>query len=185
MLRPEPHDVPKGPLAVRWLGVELDPPRAGALVAATVELENAGSATWRSGEREGIQLAYHWLDERGNPIVWDGVRTGFHPPLRPGERRRVAMRVRAPIPPGRYRFALDLVDENRFWFAEVGNRPLELDQEVRPRISRALAVRLTGRDEETERALAEQEEPLVPEAEAEAVAHLAPGCLPPRSSSQW
>ena len=33
--------------------------------------------------------------------------------------------VRAPIPPGRYRLAVDLVEEHRFWLAELGNTPLE------------------------------------------------------------
>ena len=64
------HPVPAGPLAARWLGYELEPPQAGTLTRARVELENAGSAPWRN-----LNLSYHWLDERGNPIVWDGLRT--------------------------------------------------------------------------------------------------------------
>ena len=48
----------------------------------------------------------------------------------------------APRPPGSYRLAFDLVEEHRFWFAEVGGTPLELEIEVVPRIdTRALAVR--------------------------------------------
>ena len=38
-----------------------------------VELENAGAAAWRTRGGEGVQLSYHWLDELGNPIVWDGA----------------------------------------------------------------------------------------------------------------
>jgi len=41
--------------------------------------------------------------------------------------------VRGPIPPGRYRLALDLVDEHRFWLAELGNFTPELEVEVGPR----------------------------------------------------
>ena len=95
------HPVPAGPLAVRWLAYELTAPRAGALGAARVVLENAGSAAWRSRGREGVQVAYHWLDERGNAIVWDGLRTGFERPVEPGERVELATAVRAPFPPGR------------------------------------------------------------------------------------
>jgi hypothetical protein len=166
--------VPKGPLAVRWSGLELGDVQAGVRTTAAVELENAGSVTWRSvGERLGVRLAYHWLDERGNPIVWDGIRTALERPVAPGDRRRVELGLRGPIPPGRYRFAVDLVDEGRTWFAELGNAALEAACDVLPRIPRALAVR--GGDPE---ALAAQEEPLVGEEEAAAVAFLADGVAP-------
>jgi len=120
------HDIPVGPLAVRWLAVHLPPIEAGMLVHADVELENAGTARWRD-----LRLSYHWLDERGNPIVWDGIRT--HVESRPGERQRVTAAVRGPIPPGRYRLAFDLVDERRFWLAELGNHAPAFDVEVEPR----------------------------------------------------
>lgn len=161
--------VPKGPLAVRWHGLELGPVRAGALASARVELENAGSAAWRPG----LSVSYHWLDGLGNPIVWDGIRTPFAEPVAPGARVAVDARIRGPLPPGRYRLALDLVEEHLLWLAEVGNAPLERDVEVEPRVRRALAAR--GGDAV---ALAAQEEPLVPEEEAEAVAHLADGVAP-------
>ena len=106
----------KGPLAVRWGEWTLDDPHAGAVGSARVELENAGTVPWRAD----IRLAYHWLDDRGNPIVWDGERTSL-PALAPGERATVDARVRAPIPPGRYRFALDLVSDHRAWFSELGS----------------------------------------------------------------
>src|SRR5688572_14946556 len=115
-----------GPLAARWRLLSLEPPRAGALGEAALEVENAGTAVWRAG----IKAAYHWLDERGNPLVWDGVRTGLPDELEPGARRAVRLRVRAPIPPGRYRLAIDLVDEGRLWFAEAGSEPLELEADV-------------------------------------------------------
>jgi hypothetical protein len=118
----------RGPLAVRWGDWTLDEPHAGAVGRARIELENAGTVAWR----DGIRLAYHWLDERGNPIVWDGDRTQL-PPLEPGERRTIEARVRAPIPPGRYRFALDLVAEHRAWFSELGGETVEATFDVLPR----------------------------------------------------
>jgi hypothetical protein len=120
--------VSKGPLSVAWGTAAVDDPRAGALGAATVELENTGTIAW--GER--IFLAYHWLDLRDNPIVWDGIRTPT-PRLEPGERSSVQALVRAPIPPGPYRLAFDLVSEGRAWFSELGYPPLALDVEVQPR----------------------------------------------------
>src|SRR5712691_4902886 len=118
----------KGPLAVRWLDWTLEQPRAGAVSVARVGFENTGTVTWR----EGIRLGYHWLDERGNPLVWDGHRTEL-PELSPGERASIDARVRAPLPPGRYRFALDMVAERRAWFSELGGDQAVSTVDVLPR----------------------------------------------------
>jgi hypothetical protein len=120
------HPVPAGPLAARWLGYELEPPQAGTLTRARVAIENAGSAPWRN-----LNLSYHWLDERGNPIVWDGLR--YEVSAAPGERVEQNLQLRGPIPPGRYRLAFDLVDEQRFWLAELGNFTPEIEIQVAPR----------------------------------------------------
>jgi hypothetical protein len=123
-----------GPLVPRWLEVERGRVEAGTLQTVTVTVENAGSAPWRTrGTEEGIFVSYHWLDERGNPIVWDGLRTALDRVVEPGETLRREVAVRAPIPPGRYRLAVDLVEEHRFWLAELGNTPYEEEAEVEPR----------------------------------------------------
>ena len=173
------HSVPDGPLAPRWLAWSLQPPRAGVLGSVRVNLENAGSATWRSRGREGVQIAYHWLDPLGNPIVWDGIRTALPRPVAPGETIELELPVLAPRPPGPYRLRLDLVEEHRFWFAEIGCAPLERPVEVAPRIeARRLGVVVHGgNDAETAAALEAQEEPLVAD-DAVAVAHLVAGAQP-------
>jgi hypothetical protein len=117
--------VSKGPLAVHWGAPPVVAPQAGAVAQVHVELENAGSIAWRAG----VNLAYHWLDDRDNPIVWDGQRTPA-PPLVPGERGTVVASVRAPIPPGPYRLAFDMVAENRAWFSELGSPMLVQDVRV-------------------------------------------------------
>jgi hypothetical protein len=179
MQRVGEHPVPVGPLAVRWLAHDLPEFRAGAESTVEVTLRNAGTATWRGRGELGVKLSYHWLDDRGNPIVWDGPRVGFGGPVEPGDEVEVALRVRAPQPPGRYRLAFDLVEELRFWFAEVGSWPLELDVDVRPRIDeRRLAVVVHGGpSEDTAAGLAAQEEPVV-EDEPVATAHLVSGAVP-------
>lgn len=173
------HPVPVGPLAVRWLAYELAEQRAGVATSARIRLENAGTAPWRSRDREGVQLAYHWLDPLGNAIVWDGSRTAFPDVVAPGVAVELESTVVAPRPPGRYRLAFDLVEEFQFWFAEVGSAPLELSAEVKPRIDeRRLSVRVHGpSDPELDAALAAQEEPLVTD-DAVAVAHLVAGAIP-------
>jgi hypothetical protein len=135
------HPVPAGPLAVRWLAFDLEPVQAGALARAHIAVENAGTAPWR-----GLKASYHWLDDRGNPIVWDGIRHDVD--AAPGERVERELQVRGPIPPGRYRLAFDLVDEHRFWLAELGNFTPELDVDVVPRD--ATGARLFGAEGDEE-----------------------------------
>jgi len=111
---------------VRWLSVDVPPVQAGALTQLRVTLENAGTAPWRE-----LNFSYHWLDERGNPIHWDGIRTPIE--ASPGERRELNASIRGPIPPGRYVLAVDLVDEHRFWLAELGNHSPAQAVDVSPR----------------------------------------------------
>jgi len=99
-------------------------PEAGAVARVRLEVENTGTVAWRAGM--GISIAYHWLDGRDNPIVWDGLRT-LAPQLEPGAADMVELSVRAPIPPGGYRLAFDMVAENRAWFSELGSAPLTRD----------------------------------------------------------
>jgi hypothetical protein len=113
---------------VRFGAAPTPSPQAGAVETVQVELENTGSIAWR----DGIALAYHWLDDRDNPIVWDGLRT-LVTGVGPGERRTVGARVRAPIPPGPYRLAFDMVAEHRAWFSALGSPMLTLDLVVLPR----------------------------------------------------
>lgn len=131
-----PHPVPAGPLGVRWLAYELEPLQAGTVGTATVELANAGAEPWRE-----VLLAYHWLDELGNAIVWDGIRTPIER-LAPAEHATVAARVRAPMPPGGHRLAFDLVLEGRYWLSEIGNEMLVVDAEVGPRDASAAVAHL-------------------------------------------
>jgi hypothetical protein len=118
------------PLAVRWRAHELPDFSAGALATARVELENAGDTPWR-GDR--FTVSYHWLDERDNAIVWDGLRSHLDAAVDPGQVAKVDVRIRSPIPPGRYRLSIDVVDEGRFWFGELGEPTLDADVDVRPR----------------------------------------------------
>ncbi len=171
------HDVP---LAPRWLGADVATPRAGATERARVSLENEGSATWRSLGTDGLQLAYHWLDPLGNPVVWDGARTPLPHAVGPGETITIDLDLEAPRPPGRYLLRFDLVEEHRFWLEELGCSTLDVGLDVLPRIAeRRLRVIVHGGSEpQTDAALAAQDEAVVADEET-AVAHLVAGAVPP------
>jgi hypothetical protein len=173
------HPIKAGPLAVRWLAHEIEPPRAGVTGRARVVLENAGSATWRSRGRTGVRISYHWLDPLGNAIVWDGTRTALSRPVAPGETLDIELPLAAPRPPGAYLLSFDLVEEYRFWFAEVGATTLDVPLDIAPRIAeRRLRVEVSGApDADLAGALAAQIEPVV-ETDAVAVAYLAAGAVP-------
>ena len=103
-------------------------PQAGVVETLRLEVSNEGTVPWS----DQVMLAYHWLDDRGNPIVWDGQRTAV-PRLGPGESAFVEALVRGPMPPGPYRLAFDMVAEHRAWFSELGSPMLALDLDVAPR----------------------------------------------------
>jgi hypothetical protein len=103
-------------------------PQAGTVERVLLEIENVGTLAWR----HDLFVSYHWLDMRDNPIHWDGIRTDA-PQLEPGESAAISASVRAPIPPGRYRLAFDLVAEYRAWFSELGSPMLAADVDVTAR----------------------------------------------------
>src|SRR5207237_579706 len=93
--------------------------RAGALGTARLALENAGSVAWPPAGERRVCLGYHWLDELGNPIVWDGLWTALPHEVAPGERVEAELTVRGPLPPGPYRLPFDL-DAHEEGYAAVG-----------------------------------------------------------------
>lgn len=120
-----------GPYAVRFGAFPRTAPQAGTVEQVELEVENTGTLAWR----HDLFVSYHWLDARDNPIHWDGIRTPA-PALEPGGHVTVTVKVRAPIPPGRYRLAFDLVAEYRAWFSELGSPMLAADVDVAPREGR-------------------------------------------------
>jgi hypothetical protein len=177
------HPVPAGPLAVRWLGWDpVRPARAGVATEFDLVFENAGTAAWPAGPERRIEVSYHWLDDLGNALVWGELWTPLSRAVAPGETIEQRVEVRAPLRAGPHRLAFDLVEEGRYWFSELGNTRLEVSIDVEPRIERRLAVIFTDGSPDlvadSHKALAAQEEALVPFGEEAALGHLAPGCLP-------
>lgn len=100
------------------------PPRwlwAGRQSTRRLLIRNDGTATWPAGDR--VVVSYHWLDDRGEPVVWDGARTPLPQAVEPGGELSLEVRLRAPQRPGRYRLAWDMVHEGVAWFSERDPSP--------------------------------------------------------------
>ncbi len=96
---------------------------AGTAFSVPVVIANDGTEHWSSGE--GFFLSYHWLDEGGEAVVWDGRRTPFLQTLEAGEEVLVVADVEAPRAPGRFALVWDVVHEGESWASEVDPTPVE------------------------------------------------------------
>src|SRR4029077_12055917 len=84
------------------------------------------------------------------------------------------------IPPGRYRFALDLVAEHRAWFAELGGGGPEEEVDVHPRVEAAALDDVGDVHPPSGWPLAPGAAELALAAHAEGYAVVAPSIDPPR-----
>src|SRR5262245_6037138 len=120
------------------LGVEyqiLEPPlsaRAELPLLLRVRVRNTGAAPWANRGANPINMSYHWLDERGQAVDFEGVRAILPGPLRSGESVELTLTVEPPPRAGRYLLTLDMVEEGIDWFSVRGIAPLTLPVSVAP-----------------------------------------------------
>ncbi len=100
--------------------------------AGVARLRNASAEAWPSGPGGRVKLAYHWLDESGETVVFEGARNDLEGPVAAGEEVAIDPYVLAPEKPGRYRLQLDMVYEFVGWFSERGASTCEAEVEVVP-----------------------------------------------------
>ncbi|MDX1644499.1 MAG: hypothetical protein R3244_09105, partial [Thermoanaerobaculia bacterium] len=105
--------------------------RAGRTFELPVAVRNTSTGRWPAKGAARVQIAYHWLDESGERVVREGLRTSLPRELGPDESARLAMEVLAPARPGRYLLELDAIRERISWFsrqnpAAVERLPIEV-----------------------------------------------------------
>ena len=93
---------------------------AGSRFSITVELENQTAAVLRSTMPNPLQLSYHWFDEKGERVVFGGLRTPLFHPLNPGGSESYNVSVEAPAAAGRYRLRAESVQELVRWHEQPG-----------------------------------------------------------------
>ena len=116
--------------AVHFVPAGKPPHKLGEPLTGNVRLRNASGETRPAGPGGRVKLAYHWLDESGEMVEFEGARTAFEGPVEPGARVALAQPVLPPAEPGRYRLQVDLVYEFVGWFSERGASVCEAEVEV-------------------------------------------------------
>ena len=92
--------------------------QTGTEVLVHLELENTGRETWRANGKRPVCLSYHWCDEGGRAVEYDGLRTSLGRDVAPGERIRLHALLRAPQQAGAMCLMWTLVQEDVAWFDE-------------------------------------------------------------------
>jgi 2-polyprenyl-3-methyl-5-hydroxy-6-metoxy-1,4-benzoquinol methylase/glycosyltransferase involved in cell wall biosynthesis len=104
-----------------------DEVKAGDLMKASLQVENAGDTLWLTGaaERAGSCMLGARVSDATGAVVWERHGTPPLPrPLAPGERVILNFEMNAPRAPGLYTLQLDLVAQHVCWFEERGSVPL-------------------------------------------------------------
>jgi len=91
-----------------------------------LKIKNISNSIWPakglSDGRFQINLGYHWFSEKGETIVYDGLRTPLTHDLYPNEEVNLKVTVLTPDTPGNYILEFDLVQEMVAWFQQKGSK---------------------------------------------------------------
>ncbi len=98
---------------------------AGGTYTVPVTLKNTGAAAWSSAGPSMVDVSYHWHDQSGNTVVWDGVRSLLTADVAPNATATANVKITAPLNAGTYTLTIDLVREGVGWFAQMGSVPFK------------------------------------------------------------
>jgi hypothetical protein len=108
----------EGELRATFVAAEpVIPPVAGRVFRVWVLVQNTGTETWR--QEEQVRVSYHWLRPDGSMAHWEGRRTELPHDVAPGETLDALVQVDAPAEVGAMVLELDMMQENRAWFANL------------------------------------------------------------------
>lgn len=77
-----------------------------------------------------VHLSYHWTDEAGNIVIFDGLRTGLQVPARPGRQTSYKVRIEAPKDSGKYLLRVLPVQEKVRWFDDANHVSMSIEVKV-------------------------------------------------------
>ncbi|HAF11037.1 MAG TPA: hypothetical protein DCK98_13285 [Chloroflexi bacterium] len=117
-----------GPSANLFASYQVAPPAsagAGTTLQLSVTLTNSGTDTWNAAGANPVNLSYHWLDQIGKPVVWDGARTPLGSDIPGGGARQLTATIPMPAQPGGYQLQLALVKEGVVWLNPSISYPMQ------------------------------------------------------------
>lgn len=83
-------------------------------------VHNASTEIWNSSASNPVNVAYHWMDEDWNMVVFDGKRTPLPGEgIPPGGTAKIDVHIDPPPRPGKHRLLLSLVKEGMGWFEPI------------------------------------------------------------------
>jgi hypothetical protein len=109
-----------------------------------VRVKNTSSAVWLTTGDNPVNLSYHWIDDKGEVVVYDGVRTSLGRPVLPGDELVLSARIHGPAQAGRFLLRLTLVQEWIAWFEQRGVETLDFHVLVEPTAYKAHQPQMTS-----------------------------------------
>ncbi len=82
-----------------------------------VEVENKSSSDWSSSAKLPVSLCYHWLDDKNDYVIFDGIRTKFDSgALKQKSKITQSMKIEAPNRQGVFQLIVTIVQDGVRWF---------------------------------------------------------------------
>ncbi len=92
----------------------------GQTFTVPVTVTNTGLGVFPATGATPVDLGYHWYDQLGRTLVWEGQRTKLPTDLRPGQAVTLQAQVQAPPDGGTDQLRFELVLEGVSWFSARG-----------------------------------------------------------------
>jgi O-antigen ligase len=137
-----------------WFAATYTPSRSvaevapGGVVTTPLDVRNTGTLAWIARGEHQTRLGYHlYREDAGREVLleFDGSRTELPRDVGAGETVWVVGEAYAPLQPGSYRIAWDIVTEGAAWFSDHGSPTSDVALTVRggapPEASRPRAMR--------------------------------------------
>lgn len=103
----------------------------GETMRIPVTIVNRGDALLSSETDQAFLLSYHWRDEAGETLVWDGLRTYLPRALYRNDREELLLNVQAPETAGAYFLDITLLKEHVNWYDDlIPGLPLRIKTKV-------------------------------------------------------
>jgi 2-polyprenyl-3-methyl-5-hydroxy-6-metoxy-1,4-benzoquinol methylase len=92
------------------------------MIELPIAITNNSNKSLKSFEPFPVHISYHWMNDRNEYEVFDGIRTLLPFPLTPQSKINLNINIMTPKKPGVYTLQLTAVQEKCFWFEDILNR---------------------------------------------------------------